>query len=82
MKVTKINGGYKEVIKSQMPDSDKQILRTIMMAELDAQNMYEQLKDCTDNKDIHILLDSIMKEKYEHFEMAEELLEELCKDED
>jgi rubrerythrin len=86
IRVTKINGGYKQVkmakkpiIKENMPttDTDKQILRMIMMAELDTQNLYEQLRCSTGNKDIQALIDTIMEEECNHFDMAEDMLEQI-----
>ncbi len=86
IRVTKIDGGYKQIKMAKKPiieegvptiDSDKQILRMIMMSELDTQNLYEQLRCSTSNKDIQILIDTIIEQEDNHFDMAEDLLEEI-----
>ncbi|MEE8324790.1 MAG: ferritin family protein [Candidatus Humimicrobiaceae bacterium] len=45
---------------------DKEILRTGLIAELDAINLYEQLADSTDNKDLKDILMDIAKEEKTH----------------
>ena len=47
-------------------DLDKQILRAGMLAELDAINLYEQMANMTDNKDLKMVLLDIAKEEKEH----------------
>ncbi len=45
---------------------DKEILRTGIIAELDAINLYEQLAASTDNKDLKDILMDIAKEEKTH----------------
>ena len=45
---------------------DKEILRTGIIAELDAINLYEQLAASTDNKDMKDILMDIAKEEKTH----------------
>jgi rubrerythrin len=45
---------------------DKQILRAGILAELDAINLYEQMADMTDNKQLKMILLDIAKEEKEH----------------
>ncbi len=45
---------------------DKEILRTGLIAELDAINLYEQLAASTDNKDLKDILMDIAKEEKTH----------------
>jgi rubrerythrin len=45
---------------------DKEILRTAMIAELDAINLYEQLAALTQNKDLKAVLMDIAKEEKTH----------------
>jgi len=45
---------------------DKQILRAGILAELDAINLYEQMADMTDNKQLKMVLLDIAKEEKEH----------------
>lgn len=47
-------------------DIDKQILRTAMLAELDAINLYEQMANLTDNKNLKAVLMDVAKEEKEH----------------
>ncbi|TFG29192.1 MAG: rubrerythrin [Promethearchaeota archaeon] len=47
-------------------DLDKQILRTAMLAELDAINLYEQMANLTDNKNLKAVLMDVAKEEKEH----------------
>jgi rubrerythrin len=75
-------GEYKIVSKkpinmSKVSDSntDKQILRVVMMSELDTINLYEQMCANTENQEVKDVLDYIIAEEKEHFEKAEELLE-------
>jgi rubrerythrin len=45
---------------------DKEILRTAMIAELDAINLYEQLAALTQNKDLKAVLMDIAREEKTH----------------
>jgi rubrerythrin len=45
---------------------DKEILRSAMIAELDAINLYEQMADMTQNKNIRKLLLDIAREEKTH----------------
>ena len=47
-------------------DTDKEILRTGVIAELDAINLYEQMAAMTKNKDIKKILLDIAKEEKTH----------------
>lgn len=68
-------------------DVDKQIMRTAMMAELDAINLYEQLAAQTDNENARIVLLDVAREEKTHFGEFQEMLlridkeqvRELCK---
>jgi rubrerythrin len=46
--------------------TDKEILRTAMIAELDAISLYEQLAAMTQNKDLKAILMDIAKEEKTH----------------
>ena len=45
---------------------DKEILRAAMIAELDAINLYEQMADMTQNKNIRKLLMDVAREEKTH----------------
>jgi len=45
---------------------DKEILRAAMIAELDAVNLYEQMAQLTDNKDLKTILMDVAKEEKTH----------------
>ncbi|MHA1805064.1 MAG: ferritin family protein [Promethearchaeota archaeon] len=45
---------------------DKQILRTGILAELDAINLYEQMAELTENQDLKKVLLDVAKEEKEH----------------
>lgn len=47
-------------------NTDKEILRAAMIAELDAVNLYEQLAAMTQNKDLKAVLMDIAKEEKTH----------------
>ena len=47
-------------------DIDKEILRTAIIAELDAANLYEQMASLTKNKDIQVVLLDVAKEEKTH----------------
>jgi rubrerythrin len=65
--------------KIRKEDIDKQILRTGMLAELDAINLYEQMANLTENDDLKQVLLDIAKEEKEHVGEFEYLLLELDK---
>ena len=52
--------------KASKENNDKQILRTGIIAELDAINLYEQLAASTDNKDLKDILMDIAKVEKTH----------------
>ena len=52
--------------KVNKADLDKQILRTAILAELDAINLYEQMANLTENKDLKRILLDVAKEEKEH----------------
>jgi len=58
---------------------DKEILRTGIIAELDAINLYEQLAASTDNKDLKDILMDIAKEEKTHVGEFQALLLRLDK---
>lgn len=55
-----------DIDKVKKEDLNKEILRTGIIAELDAVNLYEQLAAKTDNKDIKKVLLDIAKEEKTH----------------
>ncbi len=71
-----------DMAKMPQEEIDKQILRSVMMAELDAISLYEQMCYNTSNKKIKDLLEELIDEEKEHFEQAEDLLETMEGDED
>ncbi|MFW9968933.1 MAG: ferritin family protein [Candidatus Odinarchaeota archaeon] len=52
--------------KVKKEDLDKQILRTAILAELDAINLYEQMANLTDNRNLKMVLLDVAKEEKEH----------------
>ncbi|MFW9938129.1 MAG: ferritin family protein [Candidatus Thorarchaeota archaeon] len=52
--------------KVKKEDIDKQILRSAILAELDAINLYEQMANLTENKDLKMVLLDVAKEEKEH----------------
>ncbi len=52
--------------KISKEDINKEILRTGILAELDAINLYEQMANLTESKDIKAVLLDIAKEEKEH----------------
>jgi rubrerythrin len=52
--------------KVKKEDLDKQILRSAILAELDAINLYEQMANLTDNKNLKMVLLDVAKEEKEH----------------
>ena len=55
-----------ELSKVAKEDIDREILRTGIIAELDAINLYEQMAALAVNKDIKLVLLDIAKEEKEH----------------
>ena len=55
-----------DIDKVKKEDLNKEILRTGIIAELDAVNLYEQLAAKTDNKDLKKVLLDIAKEEKTH----------------
>ena len=47
-------------------DLDREILRSAIIAELDAINLYEQMADMTQNKNIRKLLPNVAREEKTH----------------
>jgi len=62
--------------------TDIQKLRKVMMEELETINQYEQMRDNTKDKDIKKMLDYIIEEEEEHFNMAQNMLDKKEKDEE
>ena len=60
-------------------NTDKEILRTGLIAELDAINLYEQMAAVTDNEDIREILMDIAKEEKTHVGEFQTLLLRLDK---
>ncbi|WP_094227223.1 ferritin family protein [Methanolobus psychrotolerans] len=58
-------------------DLDKEIMRVAIMAEFDAINMYEQMANLTDDKDLKIILLDIAKEEKVHAAMFQTVLMEV-----
>ena len=65
--------------KVKKEDLDKQILRFGILAELDAINLYEQMANMTDNKQLKMVLLDIAKEEKEHVGEFQYLLLKLDK---
>ena len=65
---------------SEFPETDKEILRLGMMAELDAISLYEQLSKVTKDKNIKKILLDIAKEEKTHVGEFQALLLKLDKE--
>lgn len=65
--------------KVKKEDLDKQILRFGILAELDAINLYEQMANMTENKNLKMVLLDIAKEEKEHVGEFQYLLLKLDK---
>lgn len=52
--------------KVKQKDMDKEILRTAIIAELDAINLYEEMANMTNNNDIKVVLEDIAQEEKTH----------------
>ncbi len=63
-----------------MEDSDKEILRLGMIAELDAVSLYEQLASTTKNKNLKTMLLDIAREEKTHMGEFQALLLKLDKE--
>ena len=61
-------------------DTDKEILRVGMIAELDAISLYEQLAQATENKEIKNILLDIAKEEKTHLGEFQALLLKIDKE--
>jgi len=61
-------------------DTDKEILRVGIIAELDAINLYEQLAQATENKEIKNILLDIAKEEKTHVGEFQALLLKIDKE--
>ena len=68
-----------DLSKVSKENIDKEILRTGIIAELDAISLYEQLAAATDNKDIKKIILDIAKEEKTHVGEFQALLLELDK---
>ncbi len=55
-------------------DVDKEVLRIAIMAEFDAINMYEQMANLTDDKDLRTILLDIAREEKIHAAMFQTVL--------
>jgi rubrerythrin len=55
-----------DIERIKKEDMDKEILRTAMIAELDAISLYEQMADMTRNKKIRKLLLDVAREEKTH----------------
>lgn len=61
---------------------DKEILRAAIIAELDAVNLYEQMAQLTDNKDLKVILLDVAKEEKTHVGEFQALLLGLDKEQE
>ena len=68
-----------DLTKVKKENIDKEVLRAGIIAELDAINLYEQLADATDNKDIKKVILDIAKEEKTHVGEFQTLLLKLDK---
>lgn len=76
-----------DINKIKQEDLDREILRASIIAELDAINLYEEMANMTDNKDIKAVLLDIAREEKTHvgefqtmlLRMDEEQVKELAK---
>ncbi|MCL6087416.1 MAG: rubrerythrin [Actinobacteria bacterium] len=68
-----------DLSKIKKENTDKEILRVGIIAELDAVNLYEQLAENTDNKDLKKVLLDIAKEEKTHVGEFQALLLKLDK---
>lgn len=68
--------------KVDKKDIDKEILRAAIIAELDAVNLYEQMAQLTDNKDLKVILMDVAKEEKTHVGEFQALLLGLDKEQE
>ncbi len=68
-----------DLAKVKKENIDKEVLRAGIIAELDAINLYEQLAEATDNKDIKKVILDIAKEEKTHVGEFQTLLLKLDK---
>jgi len=68
-----------EMGKVKKENIDKEVLRVGIIAELDAINLYEQLAEATDNKDLKKVILDIAKEEKTHVGEFQALLLKLDK---
>ena len=68
-----------EMAKVKKENIDKEVLRAGIIAELDAINLYEQLAETTDNKDLKKVILDIAKEEKTHVGEFQTLLLKLDK---
>ncbi len=69
-----------DLSKIKKTDLDQEILRTAIIAELDAINLYEQLASMTTSQDLKIILLDVAKEEKTHVGEFQELLLKLDKE--
>jgi rubrerythrin len=55
-----------DIAKRRKEDLDKEVLRSAIIAELDAINLYEQMAAMTQNKRLRVLLLDIAREEKTH----------------
>jgi rubrerythrin len=60
--------------KAKKKDLDKEILRTAVIAELDAINLYEQMANMTENRNLKRLLLDVAREEKTHIGEFQALL--------
>ncbi|MBI5640036.1 MAG: rubrerythrin [Nitrospirae bacterium] len=65
---------------SRMKDTDKEILRAAIIAELDAVNLYEQMAAVTKSRDIRKILLDVAREEKTHVGEFQALLLEMDKE--
>ncbi|MFO8056126.1 MAG: ferritin family protein [bacterium] len=63
-----------DLSKIKKSDLDQEILRTAIIAELDAINLYEQLASMTSNQDLKVILLDVAKEEKTHVGEFQDLL--------
>ena len=66
-----------DIEKVSKEDLDKEIMRVAIIAEFDAINMYEQMANLTDDKDLKIILLDIAREEKIHAAMFQTVLMEV-----
>lgn len=66
-----------DIEKVSKEDLDKEIMRVAIIAEFDAINMYEQMANLTDDKDLKIILLDIAREEKVHAAMFQTVLMEV-----